>query len=243
MILKKIFVLFILTSLERCWACKSQDKGETERLFKRSILPEDQNVESNDYGFYLNDFTGETVMNGNEALPHQYPWMVYVCGKIDLDVMKCNESCGGTLIHRQYVLTAAHCVAGGSINDTFVVLGAHNLNEKMQMQEWSFLDDIILHPEYDETREKEYKRSPDVALLKLTEMVVFGPGVNAISLPDFSQVNKNYENEHGIVAGWGVRDYDGTPITSQDKLMETTVKIRSSSWCKTRGKLSKFIKR
>ena len=112
------------------------------------------------------------------------------------------------------------------------------------MFDWSDLSDIVLHPDYDATKRHEYTRSPDVAILKLNESVVFGPEVNAISLPDFSQVDKDYENVHAIVAGWGVREYDkkNTPITSEDKLMETTVKIRSNSWCKARGNLQ-FIKR
>ena len=148
------------------------------------------------------------------------------------------------MIHRQYVLTAAHCVAGGTIDDTFVVTGAHNVNKKFKMFDWSDLIDIVLHPEYDVTKQKEYTRSPDVAILKLNESVVIGPKVNAIYLPDFFQVDKDYENDYAIVAGWGVRDYDkkNTPITSTDKLMEATVKIRSNSWCKGRANLQ-FIER
>ena len=181
-------------------------------------------------------------------MPHQYPWMVFVCGRSYIDSaggLQCKESCGGTLIHRQYVLTAAQCVAGGTIDDTFVVTGAHNINKKFQMFDWPLLSDIFLHPDYDATKKHEFKRSPDVAILKLEESVMFGPELNAISLPDFSQVDKDYENEHAaIVAGWGVREYDkkNTPITSEDKLMETIVKIRSNNWCKGRRHLQ-FFKR
>ena len=243
---RKILLILILASTKRCGT--KNFVNEDGRLFKRSVSSPTTVDKSNDYGFYLGDFTEETIMNGQETMPHQYPWMVFVCGKSYIDsegALVCNECCGGSFIHRQYILTASHCVAGGTIDDTFVVTRAHNVRKEMlNWLNWSDLIDIILHPEYDATKQKEFKRSPDIAILKLSESVVFSPQLNAISLPDFSQVDKNYENEYAVVAGWGVRGYDkkNTPITSDDKLLEATVKIRSNSWCKGRAKLQ-FIKR
>ena len=179
MMVKNIPIVVFLISIKSCWTCKPNNKGEV----RPSTVPQNEEKplsstsqttfeRSKDYGFFLGHFTEETVMNGEETIPHQYPWMVFVCGRAYTDSageLQCKESCGGTLIHRQYVLTAAHCVAGGTIDDTFAVTGAHNLNSKFQMSDWSVLSDIVLHPDYDATKKHEYKRSPDVAILKLSE--------------------------------------------------------------------------
>ena len=39
------------------------------------------------------------IYGGEETLPHEYPWNVYLRG-----------GCGGSLISNQHVLTAAHCM-------------------------------------------------------------------------------------------------------------------------------------
>ena len=43
------------------------------------------------------------IVGGMETSPHQFPWNVYVSlGEI--------RGCGGSLISKQHVLTAAHCM-------------------------------------------------------------------------------------------------------------------------------------
>jgi len=50
----------------------------------------------------FNDRNGR-IVNGVEASPGEFPWMVSI-------KFNGNHWCGGSLIHRNWVLTAAHCV-------------------------------------------------------------------------------------------------------------------------------------
>ena len=127
----------------------------------------------NEYPCGVNlDFRGDvgTVTGGEETEKHEYPWMVYVCGEYNYEyeevsisdiaydntIIKCNEACGGTLISTKHVLTAAHCVAKSSrsIDNTYVLLGAHNIQES---REYAYLSAIHIFPGY----KKDVERSSD----------------------------------------------------------------------------------
>jgi hypothetical protein len=50
------------------------------------------------------------ILNGHTARPHEYPWQVYL--KIHFPFQSKNQisGCGGSLISRKHILSAAHCV-------------------------------------------------------------------------------------------------------------------------------------
>ena len=53
---------------------------------------------------------GERIMGGSSTTPNQYPWMVSL-EIVYADVMEMGMmKCGATLIKKQYLLTAAHCI-------------------------------------------------------------------------------------------------------------------------------------
>ena len=189
---------------------------------------------------------GPTVWNGKVAKPHEYPWMVFVF-RFDIESDKMSHLCGGSLIHPKFILTAAHCIAGGDIENTLVIIGSHNVTQSWRLcRDYKLLSNIYFYPYYDTkaNQDKEFKKAQDIAILELEDSVELGPKVNAICLPKESDVEKQqqYENKSAIVAGWGTKGYSdkGAPVISAEKLMEASVLIKSNFWC--RKKLP-FIKK
>ena len=181
---------------------------------------------------------GGTIKGGRVAKENALPWLVYVYS-IDENEGKI---CGGSLITPRYVMTAAHCVAHRTVNDTAVVLGENFVDVELNLQttNFAYLAHIDIYPRYNRGVKEDLKNTPDVALLQLEITVEFGPTMNAICLP--TSPYRLYEDELMVVAGWG--GTENNEISSK-KLMETNVKVYPNKKCKTWGgyKYYKFLKR
>ena len=54
-------------------------------------------------------FFNKRIMNGREAMPHSWPWTVSIALEGPRESVP--HACGGTLISKRYVLTAAQMIA------------------------------------------------------------------------------------------------------------------------------------
>ena len=71
----------------------------------------------------------DKIINGQEAVPHSFPWMVSIQGEID------PHYCGASIISPNWVLTAGHCGKIVFVAEYFsdqVVVGQH---DRHMMQE------------------------------------------------------------------------------------------------------------
>ncbi|CAH2292936.1 mast cell protease 1A-like [Pelobates cultripes] len=166
--------------------------------------------------FILDVHTGSLnyqIIGGHEAVPHSKPWMAY----ISYTNHGMTYICGGFLVRKDFVMTAAHC--GGS--NIKVSLGLHAVKEKNDKNTFSVLN-IYRHPNYNsETHEN------DIMLLQMNDEILLNENIKVIALH-----KKNKKVPVGTecnVAGWG-KTNRYLNVSSQ-VLMEVNVTIVRNKEC------------
>ncbi|XP_037082241.1 transmembrane protease serine 3-like [Pollicipes pollicipes] len=156
------------------------------------------------------------IAGGNVAQPSEHPWQVALThGRTFIG--------GGTIINNQYVLTAAHCVAG--LNAYHLKVFAREHNRTTSDGELGLpVSSVIVHPSF-----SNESLAYDVALLRLSRPLNFVAYSNQVApacLP--ARLTEQYVNRLASVTGWGGAAANSTP---SDVLRELNVRIISNSAC------------
>ncbi|EPQ02091.1 Granzyme B [Myotis brandtii] len=164
------------------------------------------------------------IIGGHEAKPHSHPYMAY------LHITNEKEfRCGGVLVEKNFVLTAAHC-KGRSIS---VTLGAHNIEKKEKTQQVIPVKRAIPHPDYNPE-----KYSNDIMLLQLAKNIKQTDAVKPLPLPRGK--NRLKPGQKCTVAGWGmVTTWGKYP----DTLQEVQLTLQKDEECEGHYNLRRYYNR
>lgn len=158
------------------------------------------------------------ITGGQKAKVKDWPWMAALIRRQDLV-----HFCGGSIITRRHILTAAHCLYNTSTEDTIVRLGDHDLTKANESNARDFdIAQIRLHAEYDTATYEN-----DIAIIVIKQLVDYNTYMQPVCLPP---PGPRYVNTTAIVIGWGTLSYGGP---ASNVLMEVPIPVWPQDQCES----------
>ncbi|KAH8234907.1 hypothetical protein KR032_005220 [Drosophila birchii] len=173
----------------------------------------------------------QRIINGKLADAKEFPYQVFY-DVLDLSNLqmpiKWKPKCGGTLISKRIILTAAHCFDNPNIYAIKIYFGAVNRSNNSEIGQQQLVvkrANVVVHEDYDASFLN------DIAIIKFPVDIAFDEYIKPAKLP---QADIVYSNE-AFASGWGAIETNGTEIYDP-KLRHSNLTILSHAECKKRLK-------
>ncbi|XP_030557593.1 trypsin-1 isoform X1 [Drosophila novamexicana] len=156
------------------------------------------------------------IVGGKPTGVNQFPWMARIIydGKFH---------CGGSLLTKDYVISAAHCIKKLRRSKIRIIFGDHDqqiTSESQAIQR--AVTAVIRHKNFDSDTYNN-----DIALLRLRKPIIFSKIIKPVCLPRY---NYDPAGRIGTVVGWG-RTSEGGELPSI--VNQVKVPIMSLAECRT----------
>jgi len=166
-----------------------------------------------------------SIVNGEDAPECAWKWQVG---------LKSSETgrpwCGGMLVSPEWVLTAAHCLAGEPQNGIWVVAGEWNVRTTSGNEQTVRSASWVDHPRYNRSTTDH-----DFGLIRLSSPMQMNGCVGTVCLPGANDVAPG---STCWITGWGTLSSGGS---SPNILQEAAVQVLSNEECKATGYSSSQI--
>ena len=184
----------------------------------------------------------DRIVGGLPADIFDFPWMCLIEYARPVGT---GFYCGGSLISKRYVLTAAHCLKGKDLPSTWniirVRLGEYNLetdrdciSSQSQVPTCSDppvnvpVSEQIAHEYYNPNDVNQYN---DIALLRLARDVTFTDFIKPICLPAFDDIIRtSFVGINATVSGWGKTSESGSESAIK---LKVNVPVKVNRECET----------
>ncbi|KAJ6642884.1 Serine protease filzig, partial [Pseudolycoriella hygida] len=160
------------------------------------------------------------IVGGKGATFGEFPWQVLVRESTWLGLFTKNK-CGGVLITKNYVMTAAHCQPG-FLASLVAVFGEFDISGELEAKRsvTKNVKRVVVHREYDAATFEN-----DLALLELESPIHYDTHIVPICMPPNSA---DFTGRMATVTGWGRLKYGGGVPSV---LQEVQVPIIENSVC------------
>jgi len=170
------------------------------------------------------------VVGGSNAIRGSLPWQVSIQQSYYF------HFCGGTIIGKRWILTAAHCFTRGSRGVT-IVAGEHKLHRSEGSEQEIQVIQHIIHPQYGYKNQQN-----DIALLKLAQEIHFDRYTQPACLPKLAHENVDYQAGNDvIISGWGSTSAAYATRDAPSTLQVAHVPLIADSTCKKRENYGSMI--
>ncbi|XP_062038305.1 neutrophil elastase-like [Lepus europaeus] len=147
------------------------------------------------------------IVGGRPARPHAWPFMVSL-------QRRGGHFCGATLIARNFVMSAAHCMNGRNFRSVQVVLGAHDLRRRESSRQTFAVRRVF------ENGFNPIRLVNDIVVLQLNGSAIINANVQVAQLP--AQGRGVGNGTRCLVMGWG-RLGTNRPLPSVLQQLNVTV--------------------